>query len=501
MKRHLGQRAGVMVTLAIALPMLLAFVGLSIDVGNYMLQSTRLQNATDAAALAGGNVYAAQGLTPASHVPVDQEARSYLVRTAQNGMGNISETEQVQAQYLAAKDSETGTEYYRVHAQKPLDLYFIKIFYRKPVYVSTTSTVRIGKARQKVDAGKNLFMVWKEFKAVNTIEHPDYFRSKKYEQSDPNTHQPYACLDTISTTFDGALYYSDNPDLTKGEKHDTSYQAKVAYSTQNSDDVDRLFTSKSFDGNRTKDSHVSWNDPSKKTTGDLSLKTIMDSKETRYDVNSGKTTGDGYWSRASYHAYDFDAYLSYVRDLVSEVKAVGDAQVSLASQVKADTKFVRLQGNGNKELSITADVKGAADDPLYVFIDPGASVDVIHFDTTSSNTRPIILVVDGDRNNMHTKLEVNFKSGTTFRGLIYAPYLNEDGLHVNATNVQFIGSMIANTVYLNSGNMCNYRFYDWSDDHHIDEYISSHGKVTLLNSKDSHAVDGLSWLPVGGGWS
>lgn len=39
MKRHLGQRAGIMVTLAIALPMLLAFVGLSIDVGNYMLQA------------------------------------------------------------------------------------------------------------------------------------------------------------------------------------------------------------------------------------------------------------------------------------------------------------------------------------------------------------------------------------------------------------------------------------------------------------------------------
>ncbi|MBQ8699168.1 MAG: pilus assembly protein, partial [Schwartzia sp.] len=53
LKKHWKQKGGVFVLTALALPFFLACVGLAVDVGNLYIHKSRLQNATDAAALKG----------------------------------------------------------------------------------------------------------------------------------------------------------------------------------------------------------------------------------------------------------------------------------------------------------------------------------------------------------------------------------------------------------------------------------------------------------------
>ena len=53
-----GERGAVLMLTALALPMIFALTGLTIDIGNAYLAKSSLQNAADAAALAGGHTYA-----------------------------------------------------------------------------------------------------------------------------------------------------------------------------------------------------------------------------------------------------------------------------------------------------------------------------------------------------------------------------------------------------------------------------------------------------------
>ena len=53
-----GERAAVLMLTAVALPMILALTGLTVDIGNAYLVKSSLQNAADASALAGGHTYA-----------------------------------------------------------------------------------------------------------------------------------------------------------------------------------------------------------------------------------------------------------------------------------------------------------------------------------------------------------------------------------------------------------------------------------------------------------
>ncbi|HAF32245.1 MAG TPA: hypothetical protein DCG76_04685, partial [Anaerovibrio sp.] len=55
------QRGAVIILFAVLIPFLMCFAGLVVDFGNLYAHYSRLQNAADAAALAGGNAFAESG--------------------------------------------------------------------------------------------------------------------------------------------------------------------------------------------------------------------------------------------------------------------------------------------------------------------------------------------------------------------------------------------------------------------------------------------------------
>ena len=67
------ERGGVLVILAVFLPVLLMFGTFVVDVGNWFEHKRHLQLQVDAGALAGGGLFA----SPCSDAPIEQNARRY----------------------------------------------------------------------------------------------------------------------------------------------------------------------------------------------------------------------------------------------------------------------------------------------------------------------------------------------------------------------------------------------------------------------------------------
>ncbi|MBQ7480178.1 MAG: pilus assembly protein [Selenomonadaceae bacterium] len=115
------QRGAIIVFTAFLLPLLMACTGLAFDFGNLYIHHSRLQNAADAAALAGGAAYAQDQ----SKDSADDEARLYVDRNViqSNKLG----IEQLSDEKYQMQTVE-GVTYYRVKLTEDVPIYFLKIF-------------------------------------------------------------------------------------------------------------------------------------------------------------------------------------------------------------------------------------------------------------------------------------------------------------------------------------------------------------------------------------
>jgi type II secretory pathway pseudopilin PulG len=69
-----AQRGSVLTWFAVLLPVLLGFVALAVDLARLYLVKTELQNAADAAALAGARVYASSSATDSANAKAEAQA-------------------------------------------------------------------------------------------------------------------------------------------------------------------------------------------------------------------------------------------------------------------------------------------------------------------------------------------------------------------------------------------------------------------------------------------
>ena len=74
------QKGAIFVLTALLIPLLIAFLGAVVDFGNVYAHKARLQNAADAAVLAGAHQYAVNEETIDNHPRADNEAGDYVDR-------------------------------------------------------------------------------------------------------------------------------------------------------------------------------------------------------------------------------------------------------------------------------------------------------------------------------------------------------------------------------------------------------------------------------------
>lgn len=120
MKGHCrGQQGAILVLTAFLLPFIIAFTGLAVDLGNLYVQHQRLQNAADAAVLAGAKAYAENNEKVDSHPKADERAREYII----GQYHNLAADENINPPEYKAKEYNKKV-YYRVDLSEEFPLYF-----------------------------------------------------------------------------------------------------------------------------------------------------------------------------------------------------------------------------------------------------------------------------------------------------------------------------------------------------------------------------------------
>lgn len=159
------ERGAVFVLTAMLLPVLCGFMGLAYDAGNVYMHKARLQNVTDAAALAGGAVFGVKDQTTdrkqgnkifmdgVSHKDADDEAKRYINQNKIN-LGNEITVEELSAlAYQGDPTTDSATKkvtqntdiYYRVIASEKVPLYFIPVIFNKHEQDVRTVSVALAK--------------------------------------------------------------------------------------------------------------------------------------------------------------------------------------------------------------------------------------------------------------------------------------------------------------------------------------------------------------------
>ena len=138
-KNSSRKQKGVMLALlALCLPFLLAAMGIAVDFGNVYVHKAQLQNAADAAALAGGRVYAdaLKAGTDNPKAAADSMARSYVTKNDKN----VSDAPILEVRGSAASST---TRYYRVTLSDTVSTCFLRYFGFDSFPVKAACTVKL----------------------------------------------------------------------------------------------------------------------------------------------------------------------------------------------------------------------------------------------------------------------------------------------------------------------------------------------------------------------
>ena len=178
------QRGAVIILFAVLIPFLMCFAGLVVDFGNLYAHYSRLQNAADAAALAGGNAFAESG---GDLDTANEFAQSYVITNDQRASFKSPPTIQ----------EKNNKFYYVVVLKERVSLYFLRYFPRigADTEISATSCARISvQGNNSGDNGggfflfDNLFTAKQGFDSVNSIQNPDNYNIPQNQNSCSTYH-------------------------------------------------------------------------------------------------------------------------------------------------------------------------------------------------------------------------------------------------------------------------------------------------------------------------
>lgn len=193
-----GQQGAILVLTAFLLPFIIAFTGMAVDLGNLYVQHQKLQNAADAAALAGAYNFKAENSSDMS--VAKENADKAAVDNANTNCGGSMADANVNMDKPKV-DNLQKPSYYGVRMTKPVPIYFLSYFpgIDNTQDVSAVATAKINPSAEKKtdsDALVDSLAIYSEsFNATNQIEST----GKEDLENKKNN---------ISATFDGKITYT-----------------------------------------------------------------------------------------------------------------------------------------------------------------------------------------------------------------------------------------------------------------------------------------------------
>ena len=452
------EKGAVIVMFALFIPLLMLCAGLAIDLGNLYAHKTRLQNAADAAALAGAREFAVEGETVDSHPKANDEAELYVDKNAQKN--NL--TNQIETKCKAIDDSANSAIYFAVRLKETVPLYFLRIVGLTEQEVSAYSVAAITTSA----GGEDLFIFSDKFSIVNSISNPDNFDTDGQ----------------ILTTFDSAISYTS-----RSNPNDSNYKySYLGYSDQ-TDKLQSFFTSKargmSVNAAREKDSvtqekldegvsirydkdkYVHTAQPVSYDMDDIFRQTvaklgISEEFPTAPEKPNIQQPWLELWKAGGDKEKEAQIQAKYDADKAVYDEAMSKYDAEYAAYEAALAKYSRERetyystdlsndiaiatgSNSARTLNIDGSLGSATDKPIYVYIDENCSP--VHINITANNERPVVLCYTGT-----SQLDFNMSSGVTFRGILYVPNSPDtQSLLIHDSNgSKFEGSIIANSLTL-----------------------------------------------------
>lgn len=439
MEKKIRQKGAVLALTALLLPMIVVGTGLAVDLGNIYVQYSRLQNAADAAALAGAHNYA----KTSNKVEADTAAKEYI----QGKYNNMKKDENIGVPAPRLRQSDNKF-YYRVDVQKEVPLYFLGSIYKKinPEKKDTFKVSAYSVASIPKSSGgllDHMFIFKDRFDAVNPVENPDAYNKGNLNNSSPS-------LGPITTTYDGSVIYTD-----KIIETDNKNYKRFSYSTQRPENFDRFFTAAAA---------------KYKNDQNHTVQQLYDQFDSHKPTFKNGKLISGYWSQATYEAYDYDKFITFMKNLTNKNAYELNTQKndSFQQQIKTSNNdifshdCIRIKSDvGNVNIVINSALK-KSNDPIYIYCEPYSWTRTMNIYTDGNfdvdNVRPIIICCDGST-KVHFDLNRNGRKNT-FRGVIYAPNTDDEGLLVNAENCKFKGTLVARGITLRGKNS-SYEYVDY----------------------------------------
>lgn len=381
------QKGQILVFTAVLLPLLIAACGFTVDFGNMYMHKSRLQNAADAAAIAGGYAFRDNKENIDSHPKADNASTA----SAESNLTNFDDMGHL---YQARMD-KAGVIYYRVELSESVPVYFLRLF---GVGDSTTvsadsiaSIVNLGGGKNNIF--QNLFSFGSGgFKSTNANQNPN----------DPG----------VSLIGNSSFYQGDIRGIGSDAKMPISgidyTHELLTFTARDAFLADRKLTVRqALDIDKKNGTHEYYTTPSQDYEHRLddNLKDIVEA--------------------AKGHEYIWSNHDKNFSDILS--------------QAANNNFYVYNTTGGNPDIRIDRlPPKSDPNDnrPLYIVCN---DIGNIYFENKieDPNSRPIIIVYTGTKDiNVHGSTDD--KKGFYFHGIIYAPYSN---VLLNDEKLSFYGSI------------------------------------------------------------
>lgn len=192
-----AQKGAFLVFTALMIPIIFLCAGFAVDLGNAWAYKSKLQNAADAAALAGAKEYGDNGQeTVDKHGDADAQAERFLIANLGNDYfkTHLAEgsTGKVRYQMKPLTQNDSTKTYYRVYLSAKTDTTFMQMFNYKHMDVGVEAVAVVPQMKQESNFDA-LFVAKNGFT----------------NQSNVNGNQHGSNTNPVSATYTGHIYVAD----------------------------------------------------------------------------------------------------------------------------------------------------------------------------------------------------------------------------------------------------------------------------------------------------
>lgn len=425
------QRGALLVLTALLLPVFFACAGVAVDLGSMYAHKSNLQNAVDAAALAGAAGYIAGEETAEYHPGANTMSDEYLKADLGKGYQNVIDKD-FQAQTVS------GKTYYRVKVTQKSPVYFMTLLGLDSLMdVSADAVALVGS-----ETSGTPDFEFKDLISVKTIG--DLASLASGGSTGGNNGKAYGNNGKNKGKGNGNKGNSDT-DASDYDEVITTYDGNVVY--QNTAYAEKIYTSAAY-----------------------------------YQYKYQADNAENYFYAQAGNASEYQSFYSKTTDKIDELYDSTDSPVRRWTDKKetvyGSTDFYEKEKGGNVEIDIE-EITGDTAKPVYLKID-NFNENKISIDVNQTNDRPVIIIYTGeskDKKPLVLSISGNQYGPVSFTGVLYAPYAD---VEIDmGYDCEFIGSIYAQTLDVNS-----------PGSHFMYKDIFS----GLLNSEDSKTISKIPLL-------